>query len=822
MQQKDFEKHYSEEFKQLLDSIQDGTVINFINVVNAMLHLDTCYAYKFLLKQFGQAKFNELANSYARLNKGRVTSVSGQAKMLDEDMAGIIERTILFCGDELINSIALLHVMVQYNKNSKLSSEIRNSIDPDMFMLALAEISSTGGYDPNRETKSNSNSDSSNNSDDSDDDEGGRVRRIAIQPFLEVYVDRTYGVRRREIENNIVNMLCKSMRHNVLLVGEHGVGKTEIVNNVIKMIKNDEVPDQLSKCEVLELNMAQFANSKTTVNQMSGLLNTMFEKKRNKANLILLIDNMHLVADELINNLAYIIQGSKMKVIATTTPDGYKDLSDEKILLQNFNKIDIDVMSDTKIEEAIGYRGSKIAMEHKVKFDISIVPAVRQLAKRYIKDEALPGSAINAYDLACVIANTEDSSNETINEIKRDILALYDKKRLAAKKGDKFTYDLAVTTENSLIKELEKLKREAEANRKEPVVKLSDVAKAISIISGIDTNKLDIVERDKIISMEDRMNKIVIGQKEAVNELCRVIRRSKIGLSNPNKPKGVYMFLGGSGVGKTLLVKKIAEEVYGDEKNMIRIDMSEYSEKHSVSRLIGSPPGYVGYDNGGQLTEAIKRNPNSVILLDEIEKSHKEIQNIFLHVFDEGRLTDGRGVSVDLTNTIIVMTSNIGSQRATEDSVKIGFDDEDEEARQSEERSIVEKEIKKRFKPEFMNRIDHVVYFNSLTKDSLKQIAAIELKHFNERLNKLHHNLVYDDDVVAYIAKRKSDEKNFGARPILRKIQSEIADKLADLLIQDESIYEYKCQVDGKELKVFAESSAADETSVPVGNDLLE
>lgn len=821
MQEIDFEKYFSEEFKMLLDAIQGGTVINYVSVVDAILHTDTSFGYKFLKKYFGEKKFKEFADAYARLNRGRVSTVSGEKAVFSDDMKTILEATIHFFGGEKINSIGVLDMGAQIYPNTKISSEIRSSIDPEYFVAALAEISSTGTYQPDKATPVEPVGEVEDLTD--DDDEPKNVRKVAFAPFRPLYVDRTYGVRRRDIEDNVVNMLCKSMRHHVLLVGDHGVGKTEIVHNVAKMIKNDEVPDQLSKCNVLELNMSFFANSKTTTNQLAGIVDDIFSKMRDNAKKVLVIENVDMIADELFNSLSYIFSDCKMKVIATTTPGGLKHLSSETFFLQNFNKINVEVMEESKLEEAIAYKGSKLAAEHKIHFKEDIIPAVSQLAKRYIKDEVLPGSAINAYDLACVIANTSDTNNEDISEIKKVLIELVDRKRNAAKNGDGDTYSDIVRMENQLIKELTAMKKQIEADRVAPEVKLRDIAKAISIISGIDINKLDIVERDKIISMEDRMNKIVIGQKEAVNELCRVIRRSKIGLSNPNKPKGVYMFMGGSGVGKTLLVKKIAEEVYGDEKNMLRIDMSEYSEKHSVSRLIGSPPGYVGYDNGGQLTEAIKRNPNSVILLDEIEKADKEIYNIFLQVFDEGRLTDGRGVSVDMTNTIIVMTSNVGSQQASEDAVRIGFDGNDDESRAKEERSIIDKAIKRQFKPEFLNRIDHIVYFNSLSDDSLIQIAAIELKHFNERLNKTRHNLVYNDDVVKYIAKRKEDERRFGARPILRRIQSEIVDKLVDLIIQDENIYQYRCELDKDGgLKIFAEGAAiGDSAAVPVSDNLL-
>lgn len=608
---------------------------------------------------------------------------------------------------------------------------------------------------------------------------------------------------RDEEMKELIISLGRKRKSNVILLGEEGVGKTAIAEHLAERIVNDDVPDYLSGKKLLSLNMTALMAGTTYRGQLEErvekVLNTI-EKDKN----ILLIDN---IGDVLATRhedygigpmLAQKMENGSLQVIGTADYKSYKKTFEKKMTLARLFQT-IEVKKPDNEKTLMILRGLKDRYEnyHKVKYDEGAIKLCVDLADKYISDKNLPDSAIDVMDDAGIHKRMENDSNPELKRLKDEIKG---KQKYLKSLKRKKNIDKDYNEIDNTIKEVNELKKEYNAKVEElakesqsnpALVTEEDIKNIISIKTRIPINQLSTDDRQNLGEMAKNIKKTVIGQDEAVDTICQALKRNRLGLRG-NGCLFSGLLLGTTGVGKTYLAKTIARMMFGDENAMIRFDMSEYSDKTSVNKLIGSNPGYVGYEDGGQLTEKIKHNKYCVLLMDEIEKADPEVYNLFLQVLDEGFLTDNYGSRIDFRNVIILFTTNVGARTANEFAKGIGFN----ERKEDNKRRITEKELKKEFPPEFLNRIDEIVYFNSLTESDLKQIIYLELDNLSKRLIDLGYGFMYYGVVGSYILDKIKGESEYGARPIKRVIKREIENLIADDIIENNRQKGYVFNVD--------------------------
>ena len=601
--------------------------------------------------------------------------------------------------------------------------------------------------------------------------------------------------RERELER-IAQILSRRKKNNPILIGEPGVGKSAIAEGLAIRIIEGRVPRTLFDKRVISLDLASLVAGTKYRGQFEERMKAILNELEKNRDIILFIDEIHTIVGagsasgslDASNMFKPALARGEIQCIGTTTLDEYRQyIEKDGALERRFQKVLVEATTPEQTLTILQNIKDKYEDHHLVQYTDEALKACINLTERYVSDRLLPDKAIDALDEAGArvrIAHVEVPEDILLleNEIAR---VTEHKKAVLAQKS----YNEAARyrdQERQLREKLEERKRQWEANDRDGRVKVTDqdVAEVVAMMTGVPVQRIAENEGNRLLLMENELQGVVVGQDEAVRQISKAIRRNRAGLKDPNRPIGSFIFVGPTGVGKTYLTKVLAKFLFDSEANMIRIDMSEYMEKFAVSRLIGAPPGYVGYEEGGQLTEKVRRKPYSIILLDEIEKAHPDVFNVLLQVLDDGQLTDGLGRKVDFKNTIIIMTSNIGTRQLKDFGTGVGFSSPSRKGEQvALERAVIDKEMKKKFAPEFLNRIDDVVFFNTLQREDIHKIIDIELKGLFKRVRNMGFGIDIDSDAKDFILKKGWDEQ-YGARPLKRAIQQYIEDDLADEIIK--------------------------------------
>ena len=631
------------------------------------------------------------------------------------------------------------------------------------------------------------------------DEFGKNLTELAKQGKIDPVIGRE-----KEIER-VIQILSRRNKNNPCLIGEPGVGKTAIAEGLALKIVNGEVPEMLANKTIYSLDLTSMvAGTKYRGDFEERIKKAMDEVKDNK-DVILFIDEIHNImgagaaegAVDAANILKPSLARGEIQVIGATTISEYrKNIEKDAALERRFQPVTVGEPTEEETVEILKGLRDKYEAHHKVKITDDAINSAVKLSSRYINDRFLPDKAIDLIDeAASVVRLNAYTLPQNLKDMEEEI------KRLNAEKQDavnnqKFEEAAKIRDKANELKKLlddEKSKWRNSSNHDVKAVSSEEIAQVVSQWTGVPVNQLTKEESERLLNMEKILHERIVGQDKAVSTISKAIRRGRVGLKNPNRPIGSFIFLGPTGVGKTELCKSLAEAMFGDENAIIKLDMSEYMEKHTVSKLIGAPPGYVGFDEGGQLTEKIRRKPYSVVLFDEIEKAHPDVFNMLLQILEDGVLTDSQGRKVSFKNAIIIMTSNVGASKITDEKLALGFVQEDGKKLSIED--LVMPDLKKTFKPEFLNRLDDIIVFNQLDQNDIEEIAKRMLKSLKKRTADLGIELDFTDNAITELAKEGFD-KTYGARPLRRAIQSKIEDRLSELIL-DKTIGEgSKCTVD--------------------------
>ena len=720
------------------------------------------------------------------------------------------QKEALRMGQNYVGSEHILLSLMREIDSVAVRILIDADIDPQKIFTELLKILgdespiSDNYHDPaNIESKSKNNTPTLNQY-------GKDLTELAKQNKLDPVIGRE-----KEIER-VIEILSRRTKNNPCLIGEPGVGKTAVVEGLAQMIKENNVPEILKNKRVVSLDIASMIAGAKYRGDFEERLKKSLQEIKTASNVILFIDEIHTIvgagsaegAMDAANILKPLLSRGEIQVIGATTLNEYrKYIEKDSALERRFQSV---IVEEPSIEDTIQIlRGLKDKYEahHKVKITDEAIKEATVLSERYITDRFLPDKAIDLIDEACSKVKIKSLTKpESFKNLEKE-LDKKSKEKEEAIISQNFEKAAKIRDEEKELKEKiskqdEKWKKQE--NNKEISIGKEEICEVVSNWTKIPVTKLTQTESEKIKNLDKELKKRVIGQDEAIDVLSRAIKRARVGLKDINRPIGSFMFLGPTGVGKTELTKALALNMFGSENAMIRLDMSEYMEPHSVSKLIGSPPGYVGYDDGGQLTEQVRRKPYSIILFDEIEKAHPDVFNILLQILDDGRLTDSNGRTVNFKNTVIIMTSNTGARNITE-TKSIGFINKDDGSASYERaKAEVMNELKKTFRPEFLNRLDEIIIFNKLGKEAIEKIASIMLNEFADKLKQREITVKIDKSIIEYIVKVGFDDV-YGARPLKRAVQSKVEDKFAEELLDGKIKDKDKITLKAKDNNVIIE-----------------
>lgn len=599
--------------------------------------------------------------------------------------------------------------------------------------------------------------------------------------------------REREIDR-IAQILSRRKKNNPIIIGEPGCGKTAIVEGLAMKIFKGECPRSLLDNRIVLLDLTSIVAGTKYRGQFEERLKVILEEITNNKNIVVFIDEIHTLVGagnssgsmDASNIFKPALARGELQCIGATTLDEYRtNFEKDGALERRFQKIVVDAPNKDQTLEILKQSKDKYEDYHKVIYSDEILNLCVNLADRYITDREFPDKAFDILDEVGAKSQIEIKMPESIEKLKEQAAEIKRLKQNVVKQQD---YEQAAELrdrERKVISKLEEEKKkfEGEMNLHKKVIIPELVLEVVSNMTKIPVNKLNLDDKNSLLSLESDLSQSVIGQSEAVTKIAKAIRRNRLGIKDPNRPIGSFIFLGSTGVGKTHLAKQLARQVFGSPDALIRVDMSEYQEKHTISKLIGSPPGYVGHDEGGQLTEQVKNKPYSVILFDEVEKANKEIFNTLLQMLDEGHLTDSLGRKINFKNTLIIMTTNLGAKKVQEFGTGIGFSTTSKSMIDERKKDIITKELKNFFSPEFLNRVDEMVVFNSLNHEDIVKIVDVEMKKLISRLSEMKYKFTYDQSIVEHISKVGYDEQ-YGARPLKRAIQDEIEDLISEEVLK--------------------------------------
>jgi ATP-dependent Clp protease ATP-binding subunit ClpC len=606
-------------------------------------------------------------------------------------------------------------------------------------------------------------------------------------------IDPVIG-REREI-TRIAQILSRRKKNNPIIIGEPGCGKTAIVEGLAIKIFEGDCPRNLQDKRIVSLDMTSIVAGTKYRGQFEERMKVIIEELQSNPNIIVFIDEIHTIVGagnssgslDASNIFKPALARGEIQCVGATTNDEYrKNFEKDGALERRFQKVVVDAATKAETLQILKNTKDKYETYHKVSYSDPILSLCVDLAERYITDREFPDKAFDIIDEVGARSQVEIKMPEIIDDLKKQAQDIKQQKLDVVKKQN---YEEAANLRDKEKKILSKLEDEKKKFENDLLLSKRDVTEelvyeVVSNMTKIPISKLNSDETKLLTELEKNLSGKVIGQEEAVIKISKSIRRNRLGIKDPNKPIGSFIFLGSTGVGKTLLAKQLAKEIFGSEDSLIRVDMSEFQEKHTISRLIGAPPGYVGYDEGGQLTEQVKNKPYSVVLFDEIEKANKDIFSALLQVLDDGHITDGLGRKINFKNCVIIMTSNIGAKMLQDFGTGIGFKSGTNTYIEEEyKRDILKKELKKFFAPEFLNRIDEIIVFNNLKKEQIAEIVKIELNKLSNRLNGLKYKINFTDSIVDLISEVGFDE-TYGARPLKRAIQDKIEDYISEEVLK--------------------------------------
>jgi len=633
------------------------------------------------------------------------------------------------------------------------------------------------------------------------------LNKLAAEGKLDPVIGRDREILR------IAQILSRRKKNNPIIIGEPGCGKTAIVDGLAMKIVSGECPRNLVDKRIVNLDLTSVVAGTKYRGQFEERMKVIIEELHANPNIIVFIDEIHTLVGS--GNSAGSMDGSnifkpalsrgELQCIGATTLDEFrKNIEKDGALERRFQKVMVEPSSVVETIQILKNIREKYESFHKVVYSDEVIESCVKLADRYITDREFPDKAFDIMDEVGARMQTELKVPEAIEELKKKAAEIREQKVDVVKKQN---YEQAAQLRDKEKKlldklEIEKRKFEDELQKDKQIISLEDVYDVVSNMTKIPVNKMSVDDAKALINLDKELIGKVIGQDAAVVKIAKAIKRNRLGIKDPNRPIGSFVFLGSTGVGKTHLAKQLAKEMFGSEDSLIRVDMSEYQEKHTVSKLVGAPPGYVGYEEGGQLTEKVKNKPYSVILFDEVEKAHKDVFTVLLQILDDGHVTDSLGRKINFKNTLIILTSNLGVKKLQDFGTGIGFSS-NSYSNDEAKKQVLMKEMKNFFSPEFLNRIDDTIVFNSLTPEDIKKITDIELKKLVTRLKDMKYGISYDETLVEYLAKIGFDEL-YGARPLKRAIQDKVEDLLSEEVLTGKMIEgkSYNIKVENEEIKI--------------------